>query len=272
MNSLARSIVGVAVTAAAVYLLDPVSGHQRRVMLQDRARRATRRLDVGTRSARRNAWRNASERYFATREARDNAPNRHRPNRLVRKMVFGAIRQAASHPESIHVAVDHGHVILRGHLHPHEHQRLLDEVRRQPGVLVVTDHLNEHMGNGQFGEFAVDRGRAFRSAAGIGPWGITGRVLAGCAGGALLIWGIRERKALGEFGMAIAEEFQHAMDRNLREGFDDTRQTAEDAGEGMSDRARRAGKKVEEGMDWAESASSDVIEEYAQKRRADATH
>jgi len=189
-------------------------------------------------------------------------------------MVFGAIRQTASHPESIQVAVDHGHVILRGHLRAHEHQRLLDEVRRQPGVFVVTDHLHEHMANGESGEgeFAIDRGHAFRSAGGRSGWGIAGRVLAGCAGGALLFWGIRERKALGEFGAAILDEFQRAMDGNLRHGFDEVRQSAEDAGEGMSEMAQRGGRKMEEGMDWAESASSDVIEEYAQQRRADATH
>jgi hypothetical protein len=158
---------------------------------------------------------------------------------------------------------------------PHEHQRLLDEVRSQPGVFIVTDHLSDHFGNGH-GEFSIDGGHRFHSAAGRGAWGTTGRVLGACAGGALLFWGIRERKALGDFGMAVAEEFQRAMERNLREGFDEAKDTAETAGEGLSDAAQKAGRKVEEGVEWAESASADVIEEYAQKRRrpnvADATH
>jgi hypothetical protein len=268
MNSLARSIVGAAVTAAAVYFLDPVNGRSRRVLLQDRCRRAARRIDWSTRDLRRGA----SERYFASRPK---AVFRPQPDRKVSRSVCGAIRQAVSHPESVHVAVDRGHVILRGHLQAHEHQQLLDEVRRQPGVFVVTDHLNEHHGNG---EFAVDEGRSFRSARGASGWSITGRVIAGCAGGALVFWGIRERKALGEFGTAIVEEFQHAMERNLREGFDadDARDAVDAAKEGVADAAEAAGKKVEEGMEWAESASSEVIEEYAQKRRrsnvADATH
>ncbi len=63
MNSLARSIVGAALTAAAVYFLDPVNGRSRRVLLQDRARRAARRIDWSTRDLRRGA----SERYFASR-------------------------------------------------------------------------------------------------------------------------------------------------------------------------------------------------------------
>lgn len=270
MNSLARSIVGAVVTAAAVYFLDPVSGRERRVLLQDRYRRAARRIDLGTRHTRRDA----AERYFASRnKAANRQPIRQMADRAVSKMVFGAVRHSVSHPESIDVAVDHGHVILRGKLQPHEHQHLLDEVRRQPGVKLVTDHLGEHHGNG---EFAIDGGRSFRSAAGRSAWGTTGRVLAGCAGGALLIWGVRERRALGEFGMGIAEEFQRAMERSLHGRFDDAKDTAEAAGEGMSEAAQKAGQKMEEGVEWAESASAEVIEEYAQKRRrpnvADATH
>jgi hypothetical protein len=161
---------------------------------------------------------------------------------------------------------------------PHEHQRLLDEVRRQPGVFMVTDHLHEHMSNG---EFAIDTGHSFRSA-GRSAWGTTGRVAAGLAGGALLIWGIRERKVLGEFGAAIVEEFQRAMGGmggmggNLREGFDSAKQKMGQAGESMSEMGQSAARKMDEGLEWAESASSDVIEDYAQKRRrpnvADATH
>lgn len=268
MNSLARSIVGVALTAAAVYFLDPVSGQQRRVLLQDKCRRAARRLDRGTRDVRREA----TERYFSSR-ANGKAPNRQKSDRTVSKTVCNAVRHAVAHPEAVDVAVDHGHVFLRGTLMPHEHQRLLDEVRSQPGVLIVTDHLSDHGGNG---EFAIDGGHRFRSAAGRSAWGTTGRVLGACAGGALLLWGVRERKALGDFGVAVAEEFQRAMDRHLREGLDEAKDTAGAAGEGLSDAAQRAGKKVEEGVEWAESASADVIEEYAQKRRrsnvGDATH
>lgn len=269
MNALARSIVGVALTAAAVYFLDPVSGRQRRVLLQDKCRRAARSIDRGARNARHDV----AGRYFATR-GKAQAPLRHKSDRAVRKTVCGAVRQSVAHPESVDVAVEHGHVFLRGHLMPHEHQRVLDEVRRQPGVFVITDHLSEHPGNG---ESAIDNGHRFRSAAGRSAWGTTGRVLGACAGGALLFWGIRERKALGDFGVAVAEEFHRAMDHSgVREGLDQAQDTVREAGDGLSDAAQRVGKKVEEGVEWAESASADVIEEYAQKRRrsnvADATH
>jgi hypothetical protein len=268
MNALARSIVGVALTAAAVYFLDPVSGRQRRVLLQDQYRRTARRIDRSARHARRDL----SERYFASR-AKEQTPTRQKSDRVVSKTVRGAIRQSVAHPEAIEVAVDHGHVFLRGDLMPHEHQRLLDELRTQPGVLVITDHLNEYLGNG---ESSIEDGHRFRSAAGRGPWGTTGRVLGAFAGGALLFWGIRERRALGEFGSAVAEEFHRAMDGKLREGLERAKGSARAAGDGLSDAAQTAGNKAEEGVEWAESTSADVIEEYAQKRRrsnvADATH
>jgi hypothetical protein len=229
-------------------------------LLGDRCKRAARRLDWSTRDLRRGA----SERYLSSRPKA--AAARPKSDRAVSKLVRGAVRHSVAHPESVDVAVDHGHVFLRGNLLPYEHQRLLDEVRRQPGVFIVTDHLSEQQGNG---EYALERGRAFRSARGVSGWGVTGRVLAGCAGSALVFWGVRERKALGEFGMAIAEEVQRAMERNLRHGFD-----GDAAKEGVADVADAASRKVEEGMEWAESKSSEVIEEYAQKRRrsADATH
>ncbi len=266
MNSLARSLVGAAVSAAAVYFLDPMNGRERRVLLQDRVRRAARQINRSTRDLRREV----PERSFASRSK---AAFRLKPDRAVSKAVCEAVRNSVSHPESIDVAVDHGHVILRGQVRAHEHQRLLDEVRRLAGVFILTDRLGQQHGDG---EYAIDSGRMFRSASGRGGWSTAGRVLAGCAGGALLIWGIRERKALGEFGSRVAGEFQRAMERNLREGFDTD--TAKDAvhsvKEGVAEMGEAAAKKLDDGMEWAESASSEVIEDYAQKRRrqAETTH
>jgi hypothetical protein len=261
MNSLARTIVGSAVTAAAVYFMDPVNGHQRRLMMQDRYKRAARRLDLGTRDLRHDA----SER---TRTAFGR-----KSDKAVNKLVCGAVRHSVSDPATVAVAVDHGHVFLRGNVLPHEHQRVLDEVRRQPGVIVITDHLTEQRANG---EYAVDGGRSFKVAARRSGWSTTGRVLAGCAGGALIFWGVRERKALGEFGVAVAEELQRALERNLREGFDTAKETVDAAEEGLAKTGRAAAKKVDEGLDWAEAASSEVVEEYAQRRRqpdaAESTH
>lgn len=258
MNPVARSIVGAAVTAAAVYFMDPTNGYQRRLTFQDRCKRAARRIDWSTRNLRQGA--SGHVRYF---ESRTHAAAGAKSDKAVGKLVRGAVQHSASRPEAIGVAVDRGHVILRGDVLPREHQGVLDEVRRQPGVILITDHMLEHRGNGQY---AVDDGHEFKSAARRSGWSTSGRVLAGCAGGALLFWGVRERKALGELGVTVAEEIQRALGRNLREGFDAAKQTVDAAEEGLSGAARTAAKKVDEGVEWADSTSSSVMEEYAQKR------
>jgi hypothetical protein len=91
-------------------------------------------------------------------------------------------------------------------------------------------------------------------------------VLAGCAGGALLYWGVRERKALGKFGVAIAEEVQQVFERNFHKGVDAAKEAAEVAEEGLADAAESAAKTVEDGIQWAASGGSDVIDEYKQVR------
>lgn len=265
MNPLARSIVGAAVTAAAVYFMDPQSGHQRRLLLQDRWKRAARRIDWSTRDLRHDASERARDIASRTGPAFGRTSDK-----AVSKLVRGTVRHCVSHPEAISVAVDHGHVILRGKLLPHEHQRVLDEVRRQPGVVVVTDHLIEQRGDG---EDVVDNIYLFRSAAGRSGWSTSGRVLAGCAGGALLYWGVRERKALSEFATNVADEVRHAleearhvMERYLRDGSGTAKDSGESAEAGAKDAARAAERKVEEGVQWAETTASNVRDEYAHKR------
>jgi gas vesicle protein len=273
MNSLARSIVGAAVTAAAVYFLDPQNGHQRRLLLQDRCKRAARRVDLSTRNLRNDTGERA--RSFISRPEPTFV---RKSDRTVRKQVRDTVRHCVSHPEDVEFAVDHGHVILRGNLLPHEHRRVLDEVRRQPGVVVITDHLTEHHGDGHD---VIDNGYSFKSAAGPSAWSTGSRVLAGCAGGALLYWGVKERKALGEFAATVADEVRHVMERYLREGPETVKESIEAAEEKASDVARTATRKVEEGAregaQWAEANASNVIDEYAQKRSrqpgmAESTH
>jgi gas vesicle protein len=273
MNSLARSIVGAAVTAAAVYFLDPQNGHQRRLLLQDRCKRAARRIDWSTRNLRNGAGERA--RYFISRPEPTVV---RKSDRAVRKQVRDTVRHCVSHPEDVEFAVDHGHVILRGHLLPHEHRRVLDELRRQPGVVVVTDHLAEHRSDGHD---TIDDGYSFKSVAGPSTWSTGSRVLAGCAGGALLYWGVKERKALGEFAATVADEVRHAMERYLREAPDAVKEGIEAAEAQASDGARTATRKVEEGTregaQWAETNASNVMDEFAQKRSrqpgmAESTH
>src|SRR5690606_17584251 len=97
-------------------------------------------------------------------------------------------------------------------------------------------------------------------------WSTGGRVLAGCAGGALLYWGVRERKALSKFGVAIAEEVQHAFERGFAKAVDEAKEGAEAAQNELAEAADTAVKGVEEGVQWAGSTGSDGIDQYTQMR------
>lgn len=235
MNTAARVLVGMAVAAGAVYLLDPASGRRRRFALGDEFTRATRRMEVGTRNARHDAsdrahavatWTKAK---FTPDQTRDKAVLKH-----VREMV----RDWATDPGSISVAVDEGQVILRGSIFTHEHQRLLDEVRRVPGVRIVTDHLTAR-------ELAdslswLDAGHDFRSAAGPGGWTVAGRMLAAGAGCALLAWGVKERKTLGEYGSSIGQKLWRVGKEEFEKGLHSAESALDTAEDVVTDVAAKA--------------------------------
>src|SRR5687768_4259557 len=106
MNTAARVLVGMAVAAGAVYILDPVSGRRRRFALGD----VTHRMEIGTRDARHDA----SERAHAVASWTKTklTPDQTR-DKAVLKHVRETIRDWASDPRSLSVAVDEGQVILR---------------------------------------------------------------------------------------------------------------------------------------------------------------
>lgn len=258
MNTAARVLIGMAVAAGAVYLLDPASGRRRRFTLGDEFSRATRRMELGTRDARHDA----SERAHAvaswtkTKFTRD--PTR---DKAVLKHVRETVRDWVSDPESISVAVDEGQVILRGSIYTHEHQRLLDELRRVPGVRIVTDHLTAR-------ELAdslswLDAGHEFRSAAGPGGWTVTGRLLAAGAGCALLAWGVKERKAIGELGSSVG----HKLWRAGKEEFEKGLHSAERAIDTAEDVATDVAAKTQDTFERADAAARANIAEYTQARR-----
>lgn len=261
MNTLARSIAGMALTAGAVYLLDPVSGHRRRLLLRDQCARTARRVDLGTRDARHDV----SERAHSLASRTKTAFTRDRvSDRAVSRHARDVLRHAA-HPEWIALAVDDGHVILKGSVFPHEHQRLLDELRHVPGVRIVTDHLTDR---GVAGDaYALEAGHKFRPAAAPGGWTVAGRVVAACAGCGLVAWGLHERKALGSFGASVGETLRRISKEEFDKASGAVHEVVEEAKKAWIDATDSAHEKVEEGVEWAESARDAAIDPYAPARR-----
>ena len=238
MNSVTRSVLGIALTAGAVYFFDPVSGRRRRVIVRDRCAQAARKLDRGTRDARHEAAHRLEGLTTRTkaRFTRDQASDK-----AVRKHVLAALEEATTFPQAIDLTVDDGHVVLRGDVLAHEHQRVLDEVREIYGVRIITDHLTVLEG-----WEAVKSLDEYRHGDG---WSVAGRVLVGATGCALLAWGVRERKALGEFGQRVwnyssegdlDSTLRHAKDA-IAEGADTVEKTVRNAAREASDYAQDFG-------------------------------
>lgn len=203
MNIVARSVLGIALTAGAMYMFDPVSGRRRRLILRDQCTQAARRVDDGARK-------------MVAMQAKLR-PDRQHSDRQVAARIRDALGRVIAQPGAIDVAVHDGRVVLRGNVFAHEHERLLDAIRAVRGVGIVTDYVTDR-------ERARERMSEAREArvAGNGHWSLTSRLLAGTAGCALLIWGIRERKALGSLGSELGEIGQtlwrtakHEIEENL---------------------------------------------------------
>lgn|SRR5512138_2923828 len=224
MNTVTRSLLGVALTAGAMYMLDPVSGHRRRVLLRDQCARTAKRLELGTRDARHEL---SHQVHDLTSKARTRLGNGKVSDKALLKQSRTAIGRASSHPEAIACTVHDGHVYLRGDVLTYEHQHLLDEMRSVEGVGVITDHLSlrePHEGVRQ------------QAHNGHGGWSVAGRVFAGATGCALVFWGIKERKALGEFSAAAWKATKKELEEKAEEiraaiesGVDEARSTSQDA-------------------------------------------
>jgi hypothetical protein len=133
-------------------------------------------------------------------------------DKSVCKNVRAALSRAVSHPYAIDCSVSRGHVYLRGDVYSHELQRALDEVRRVPGVLIITDHLTLRE--------AAEGVRPNGSRKSGDGWSVAGRVFAGATSCALLVWGVRERKALGAFGASVGESLRHMSKADVEQKLD----------------------------------------------------
>jgi hypothetical protein len=241
MNAVGKSMLGMVVTAGAVYFFDPVSGHRRRLLLRDTCSRAARNIDLGTRDARHDFSHRVHDLAVKTKT--------HVKSPTSDKAIYGhvrkAIKHAVSHPAAIGCIVRDGNVYLRGDVYSHELQRLLDEIRSVQGVRVVTDHLIAREAGEGVRPLANGSGRV-----GDG-WSVTGRVLAGAAGCALLAWGVRERKALREFGTTVGHKVssaghkvwdysKHALDARIDDITDAIEDGIDSAGRMAEELAREA--------------------------------
>jgi hypothetical protein len=192
MPAVLLPLVGVALGATAMFLLDPVQGRRRRALLRDR-------VVAGSNDVR----------EFAEAAGRDTT---HRTRGLVATMygwfargevsdeglarrVRAKLGRFVSHPRTIDVSASQGHVTLTGPVLAREHGGLIGAVRSVRGVKEVEDRLAVYQD--PRGISALQGGEPARGEL---PqlmqrrWSPATRVASGGAGGALLVYSVLTRR------------------------------------------------------------------------------
>lgn len=170
--------------AATMYFLDPAEGKRRRALVRDKMISGWRRSARGVRAvvedmSNRMQGVAAKTRHLLKRE-------KEVPDSVLHARVRAQLGRFVSHPGSIHVSAQDGHVTLSGPVLAREVDRLLSRVSRVRGVRSVENRLeiHEHRDNVpglQGGE--TPPGAPFELMQTY--WSPTARVLVGTAGAAL---------------------------------------------------------------------------------------
>jgi uncharacterized membrane protein len=188
MIPVARTLLGAALGAAAMYWLDPTTGRRRRAVLRDKLTSAS--IDVG--DAVGVAKRDLTYRtrglgarvrsVFTTSDV---------PAEVLAERVRSAMGRAVSHPGAIDVATVNGMVRLSGAVLAREHSALIDVVGSVRGVEYVIDELAVYANATGIPDLQGGRPR-HRVASGYGKWSPAKRLLASAAGGTLVYSGARQ--------------------------------------------------------------------------------
>lgn len=177
--------------ATAMYFLDPQQGRRRRAVLRDRLASSMARLDDAMNVARRDL-RNRTQGLLPSLRSRYAA--RPATDEVLVQRVRSRLGRLVSHPGAIDVSSAGGQITLSGSVLQAEHARLLAGVRGVPGVSGVEDRLAVH-----------ESAQGIPSLQGGAPrpagdridilqenWSPATRLLAGAAGGALLLHALSE--------------------------------------------------------------------------------
>lgn len=194
-SQIAAGLAIALVSAVGTYYFDPRSGRRRRALLRDRTSHAMRRtlevFDTALADAR-----NRARGLYSITSAR--LLPAETDNQRLAERVRSKLGHVCSHPRAIRVAVNDGHVTLRGDILEHELSEVLRAVHHVPGVREVVHELQIHKRAGRmpFLQGSSMRGQS-RGEFLQQSWSPAPRVLAGAAGAALLASGLSLRSWAG---------------------------------------------------------------------------
>jgi uncharacterized membrane protein len=188
-------LAGIGLGAGLMYLLDPTRGKRRRKLLRDR----TISVVHGAQQAIGKTARDVSQRAQGLAAEATHKIARDQPaDEVLVERVRSRMGHFVSHPHAIDVEAVDGRVTLRGQVLAEEVKPLLHAVRGVPGVKELDNRLQIHRRPGRVPALQGGTTRIRARPALLGPsWSPSTRLLAGAAGSALMIYGLRRRGSVG---------------------------------------------------------------------------
>jgi len=190
MNKALAWLSGLGIGAGMMALADPDRGKRRRALLRDKAIHVSRLSRDGLDVARRDL-NNRVRGRVAVLSAR--LRNESVDDAVLVERVRAKLGRHCSHPQAIQVAARDGRVVLAGPVLAAEAGRVLDAVRRVPGVEAIEDRLARH----EEADVPSLSGKRDTPEARPSYWPPAYRLVAGVGGGGLALWGLVRGGLLG---------------------------------------------------------------------------
>lgn len=189
-------LLGLGIGAGMMYLMDPQWGNRRRSMIKGQATHAYHNAEDSAGKTARD-MKNRAQGLVA--EAKAAFTHEEVTDEVLVQRVRSTLGRVVSHPRSIRVDAQEGNVSLSGPILDNEVDDLMQAVFSVRGVRNVNNNLEVH---DKRSDWPGLQG-GFQPRPGMEPdlmqenWSPTTRVLAGAAGGALTLYGMGRRDALG---------------------------------------------------------------------------
>ncbi len=136
-------LAGMALGAAAAFVLDPRGGRARRAFAAQKMRRAARRSALAVRGARKDLA-NRSRGIIAEARSAIRARSESVDDEQLAARIRSRMGHAITHPGAVVVAAVDGCVLLAGDILASEMDGLIDTVKSVPGVVAIEQNLNRY--------------------------------------------------------------------------------------------------------------------------------
>lgn len=180
--------------AGLMYVLDPDRGTTRRALIRGKGEHLGQASTDRTEGATRDLGNRATGLLAAMRARLLQGPV---SDEVLVDRVRSAIGRAVSHPSAILVVAQDGRVTVSGQVLDREVDALLDAVRTTPGVAEIEEQLETHEQAGNIPNLQGGEERLRRRERVQESWPPGIRLLAGSAGGLLMLTGMVRRGMLG---------------------------------------------------------------------------